>query len=192
MSSSENKESEASAAFKRLSSGNARFQSNNLDHPHTTAERREQSTLGQAPFAIILNCADSRVIPELIFDQGIGDLFDVRVAGNIPNPSSLGSIEYAVAVLKTKAIVVMGHEACGAVGAAIKGDEISPNLDHLLSFVNTGGNTDVTVAVKHNVKACIESLTKNSDIIANAVENEGVEIVGAYYNLGSGKVDWLK
>ena len=139
-----------------------------------------------------MNCADSRVIPELIFDQGIGDLFDVRVAGNIPNPSSLGSIEYAVAVLKTKAIVVMGHEACGAVGAAIKGDEISPNLDHLLSFVNTGGNTDVTVAVKHNVKACIESLTKNSDIIANAVENEGVEIVGAYYNLGSGKVDWLK
>ncbi|MGY8952062.1 MAG: carbonic anhydrase, partial [Flavobacteriales bacterium] len=104
----------AQEALSFLKEGNSRYTNDNLTHPNSDNNRKKSQTGGQTPFAIILSCADSRVVPELIFDQGIGDLFVIRVAGNTANASSIASIEYAVAHLGTKLIVVLGHESCGA------------------------------------------------------------------------------
>ena len=106
-------------ALDRLKEGNGRFVSDKLDGKLQDSNRRESLTGGQQPFAIILSCADSRVVPELAFDAGLGELFTVRIAGNVANTSTIASIEYAIAHLNTRVIVVMGHESCGAVGAAV-------------------------------------------------------------------------
>ena len=117
---------------------------------------RNSLTNGQYPFAIILSCADSRVVPEMIFDCNIGELFVVRVAGNIANTSSIASIEYAVAHLDCKLIVVLGHESCGAVTAAIKGGDNGKNINHLCSYiepaVNLSNSSNVNDVVKENAK----------------------------------------
>ena len=118
-------------ALARLKEGNERYVTEKQTNPNNSSERRQSLTGHQAPFAIILGCADSRVIPELAFDQGIGDIFTVRVAGNIANTASLGSIEYAVAHLGVNLIVVLGHESCGAVTAAIAGGDNGYNRRHV-------------------------------------------------------------
>ena len=180
----------------RLEVGNSRFVADKLDGQLQDSSRREDLTSGQEPYAIILSCADSRVVPELAFDTGLGELFTVRVAGNVANSSSIASIEYAVAHLKTKVIVVMGHQSCGAVGAAIQGGDNGNNLNHLLSFITPAvdqckGHSDANEVVKKNAKINAEGLIKNSPIISQAVESGQVKIVPAYYNLDSGKVDFL-
>lgn len=184
----------AQEALSRLKEGNDRFVSDNQQGKLRDLTRRSELTGGQAPFAIIVSCADSRVVPELTFDTGIGELFVLRVAGNIANASTIGSIEYAVAHLGTKLIVVMGHESCGAVGAAIAGNPGSQSLDHLVAHiqeaVDTVGSGNVNDVVKENAKVNARELSSRSSIISNGVE-EGVEIVSAYYNLGDGKVDFL-
>lgn len=184
----------AQDALQLLKEGNNRYISDQLQHNHSDSERRQSQTGGQAPFAIILSCADSRVVPELVFDQGIGDIFVIRVAGNTANPSSTASIEYAVAHLGSKLIVVLGHESCGACGAAIAGGDNGPNLNHLLKFIEPAVDAcdsgDVNDVVRINAKNQSEALVNGSDIIKNAVENEGVEIVTAFYNLNGGKVDF--
>ena len=152
-------------------------------------------TGGQAPYAIILSCADSRVAPELSFDTGIGEIFIIRVAGNVANPSSIASIEYAVAHLGTKLIVVMGHQSCGAVGAAIAGGDNGPNLNKLVSYItpavdSCGADAPMDDVINKNASNSAATLISNSAIISNAVENDGVEIKTAYYNLDSGKVDF--
>jgi len=184
----------AQEAITKLKEGNGKYIADQLQHNHSNDARRISQTGGQAPFAIILSCADSRVVPELVFDQGIGDIFIIRVAGNTANPSSIASIEYAVAHLGSKLIVVLGHESCGACGAAIVGGDNGPNLNHLLSFitpaVNQSGTKNVNDVVDINAKNQAKTLITNSEIISDAVANKGVEIITAFYNLNGGKVDF--
>ena len=180
----------------RLKDGNARFVKDKLNHEQQDKARKKELTGGQDPYAIILSCADSRVVPEIAFDTGLGELFVVRVAGNIANTDSIASIEYAVAHLGSSVIVVLGHESCGAVGAAIQGGDNGYNLNHLLAQITpaiqkcgTGANTkDV---IEENAKLNATELLSRSSIIREAVEVGKVQLAPAYYNLGSGKVDFL-
>lgn len=181
-------------SLNRLKEGNERFVQDKLDGKLQDSERKNSLTGGQRPYAIILSCADSRVVPELAFDTGLGEIFVVRVAGNVANPSSIASIEYAVANLGTKLIVVLGHESCGAVAAAIAGGDNGANLNHLLDFISpvveaNQGEEMPTIILKNAINS-VDTLMKNSAIISNAVKNDGVKIVSAYYNLGTGKVDF--
>ena len=181
----------------RLKDGNKNFMADQLSHKNEGEARRKELVGKQEPFAIVLSCADSRVVPELAFDTGIGELFVARVAGNIANISTIASIEYAVAVLKTKVIVVMGHESCGAVGAAIKGDNLGFNLNILLSHITPAINAskpndkDVNYVVKKNARLTAEELVSRSQIINGAVAAGDLRIEPAYYNLESGRVDFL-
>lgn len=183
-------------ALIRLKEGNERFVQDKLDGKLQDSVRKNELTGGQSPYAIILSCADSRVVPELAFDTGLGEIFVVRVAGNVANPSSIASIEYAVAHLGTKLIVVMGHESCGAVAAAIAGGDNGPNLNHLLGFISpvvkANEGAEMPVVVEENAKSSAKGLVENSSIISDAVENHGVKIVSAYYNLTEGKVDFIE
>ena len=119
----------------RLKAGNDRFVADKIDGKLQDSARRSELVSGQEPYAIILSCADSRVVPELAFDTGLGEIFVVRVAGNVANSSSMASIEYAVAHCGSKVIVVLGHQSCGAVGAAMSGGDNGYNLNHLLSHI---------------------------------------------------------
>jgi carbonic anhydrase len=182
-------------ALERLQKGNENFVADKLDGKLQDSERRNALTNGQDPFAIILSCADSRVVPEFAFDMGLGELFVIRVAGNVANISTIASIEYAVAHLGVELIVVMGHESCGAITAAIVGADAGKNLNHLLEHVTpaleASGSKDVNTVVKENAILTGEALQAKSDIIGEAVGKNKLKIVSAYYNLGSGKVDFL-
>lgn len=182
--------------IQRLSDGNARFVSDKLDGQLQDSSRRSALTGGQKPYAIILSCADSRVVPELAFDTGLGELFVIRVAGNIANTSSVASIEYAVAHIGTQVIVVLGHQSCGAVTAAVSGGDNGYNLNHLLGHITpaiAASEADATVneVVKKNAELTAKELASRSEIIRGAVESGKLKIVPAYYNLDSGKVDML-
>ena len=180
----------------RLQEGNARFVADKLDGQLQDSNRRSALTSGQEPYAIILSCADSRVVPEFAFDAGLGELFVIRVAGNIANSSSIASIEYAVANLGTGIIMVLGHESCGAVTAAMKGGDNGKNLNHLVEHITPAiesapEGASVNEVVKENARLTAQDLQQRSSIIREAVEAGKVRIVPAYYNLGSGKVDLL-
>ena len=179
----------------RLKEGNQRFVADKREGKFADAQRREALTGGQEPFAIILSCADSRVVPELTFDTGLGELFVIRVAGNVANTSTIASIEYAVAHLHTKVIVVLGHESCGAVTAALKGGDNGYNLNHLLAHIQPSiaqaGTKQVNDVVKKNAELNATELVTRSSIIGSAVNKGELKIVSAYYNLASGAVDFL-
>ena len=179
----------------RLQEGNQRFTNDALENKLKNQPRRDELTNGQQPHTIVLSCADSRVVPEHAFDAGLGELFVLRVAGNVANTSTIASIEYAVAHCGSKVIVVMGHQACGAVTAAIVGGDNGDNLNHLLAHINPAieacNSTDVTTVVKKNAELTAIELTTKSKIIGDAVKAGNVKIVPAYYNLDSGKVDLL-
>lgn len=182
--------------IQRLKDGNVRFVTDKLDGQLQDSSRRESLTGGQQPYAIILSCADSRVVPELAFDTGLGELFVVRVAGNVANSSSIGSIEYAVVHCGSKVIVVLGHQSCGAVTAAINGGDNGYNINHLLSHITPAlaaseKGAAVNDVVKTNAKLTAGELLKRSTIIGDAVAAGDVKIVSAYYNLDSGRVDFL-
>ncbi len=181
--------------IERLSAGNARFVADKLDGQLQDSKRRTTLTGGQSPHTIVLSCADSRVVPELAFDTGLGELFVCRVAGNVANTSTIASIEYAVAHLKTSVIVVMGHESCGAVTAAIAGGDNGYNLNHLLAHIAPAkaacGAAPVNDVVKKNAELVVGDLQSRSAIIAGAVGSGALKIVPAYYELGSGAVTFL-
>lgn len=182
--------------IERLKAGNENFINDKLTAANQDASRRASQTAGQAPFAIVLSCADSRVVPELAFDTGIGELFVVRVAGNIANTSSIASMEYAVAHLGTEVIVVLGHESCGAVTAAVGGGDNGYNLNHLLAHIapaiaKATDSSNVDEVIRVNAKLTVEDLINRSAIIGDAVKSGKVEILPAYYNLDSGKVEFL-
>jgi carbonic anhydrase len=183
-------------ALARLKEGNERYVTENPTNPNNTADRRQSLRGYQAPFAIILSCADSRVIPELAFDQGIGDIFTIRVAGNIANTASLGSIEYAIANLGVNLIVVLGHENCGAVTAAIGGGDNGYNLNHLvaeiLPAINASTDKRVNAVVKKNAEMNAGQIVIRSPIIQKAMKEREIKILPAYYELGSGKVDFME
>ncbi len=180
----------------RLEAGNKNFVEDKLDGKLQNSNRRSELTSGQEPYAIILSCADSRVVPELAFDAGLGELFVIRVAGNVANNSSIASIEYAVAHLGTTVIVVLGHESCGAVTAAMGGGDNGHNLNHLLSHITPAlaaseKDAPVNDVVKKNAELTAHELKNRSSIIRDAVESGKVKIIPAFYNLGTGAVDWL-
>jgi len=181
-------------ALARLNAGNERYVADRLDGLLLDSARRQAVVHGQSPYAIILSCADSRVVPELVFDAGIGELFVVRVAGNVANTSSVASIEYAVAHLGVELIVVLGHQGCGAVGAALAGGDNGYNLNHLLAHLQPalhacpGG--DVDAVVRENAVQTAKSLVTRSSIIHEAVQGD-LAICPAWYVLETGKVEFL-
>jgi len=180
-------------ALERLKSGNNNFCNNSSQGKRRDGNRRKELVEGQSPFAIILSCSDSRVVPELIFDAGLGELFVVRVAGNVANPSSVASVEYAVKHLGAKLVVVMGHEGCGMMTAAIAGGDGGKNLNHLLDFIRpavSAGNKTVAPVTRINCQLAAKAMSEASDIIGRAVQKGDVQIVTGYYNLASGRVDF--
>lgn len=186
----------ADAVLTRLKEGNDRFVADKLDGKLQDSARRGSLTGGQDPYAIILSCADSRVVPEFAFDAGLGEIFVVRVAGNIANSSSIASIEYAVAHIGSPVIVVLGHESCGAVTAAVAGGDNGYNLNHLVSHITpsihaSAEGATVNEIVKKNAELTAKELQSRSAIIAGAVESGKLKIQPAYYNLGTGKIDFL-
>lgn len=183
----------AEQAWQRLKDGNQRFAADRPEHKDLNSVRRKALTAGQHPFAIVLACADSRVPPEIIFDQGLGNLFVVRVAGNISEPFALGSIDYAVEHLHVPLVVVLGHEKCGAVTAALAADKPTGNLGRLIGDIHVGrhhaANKDQALAesVGHQAKR----LADNSDVIREHVKQKKLRIVAGVNGLASGKVQWL-
>ncbi len=182
-----------------LREGNSRFVKRDPKHVHQSVECGKRLSCCQKPFAVILSCSDSRVPPDVIFDQGIGDLFVVRVAGNVATPDALGSIEYAVDHLDAKLVVVMGHQRCGAVQAAfcprpgphldVLWDLIRPSVAHPLASCDHHEQVDAAqwdLAVKKNISTMAAMVVK--DLRSRA----GVSVVTAYYDLDDGKVDFPK
>ena len=184
----------ADEALQLLTDGNNNFVDDMLDGKLQNSSRRNELVGGQSPYAIILSCADSRVVPEIAFDKGLGELFVIRVAGNIPNTSSIASIEYAVAHLGVNLIVVLGHENCGAVAAAIQGGDNGANLNHLLDHISPAlhacESKETNTVVKKNAELTAEALVEKSSIIKDAT-SKGLKIIPGFYNLGTGKVDFL-
>ena len=185
-------------ALKRLMTGNKRYVTSKLRHPHQTSKRRAELRDGQQPFAVILGCSDSRVPPEVIFDMGLGDLFVVRVAGNITDDVVLGSIEYAASHLQTPLIMVLGHSQCGAVGATVSGGDMEGCLPSLAAAISPavdkimGQPGDiVNNAAKLNVKMVSERLRCSPPILSDLIHRALLKIVPAYYDLGTGVVELL-
>ncbi|XGV97048.1 MAG: carbonic anhydrase [Leptolyngbya sp. BL-A-14] len=185
------------AALKKLMAGNQRFVQHHPQYPDQSAKRLEEVAQAQHPFATVLSCADSRVPAEIVFDQGIGDIFDVRIAGNIATPEAIGSIEYAVALVGTPLLMVLGHERCGAVTAAVKNEplpgEISTFVTPILPAVKRvkdqpGDAVDNAVAA--NVRYQIEQLERSS-LLTDRVKSGKLKIVGGRYDLDTGTVTML-
>ena len=183
----------------RLKSGNARFVANASEALPITAPRRAALAQGQSPFASVLSCADSRVPPEVIFHTGLGALFVVRSAGHVSDRSVLASLEYGAEHLHTPLLVVMGHESCGAVKAAVEtpaSTSLGPNLDYLLKAIRPAvarsasqpAEIRLRAAILANVEETINQLLDTSQLLKRMAENQQLVLVGAYYELASGRV----
>lgn len=179
-------------ALQMLIAGNTRFCCGTPLHPDQSPQVRASLEKAQAPFAIVVGCADSRVPPEIVFDQGLGDLFIVRVAGEVVDAFGLGTIEYGVGHLDSLLIVVLGHAECGAVKAAVHNDPVHGNLKTLVDAVkaNIGNITDVEAAVKENARKVAQLI--RDDLIKEHLYSDKVKIVTGYYELHSGKVIYFE
>lgn len=197
----------AKEALTRLREGNQRFTSDlrSLESllSHT---RRSELADGQTPFAVILGCSDSRVPAETVFDQGLGDLFVIRVAGNIVAPSQVGSIEFAAEHFGTRLVIVLGHSHCGAVDATISQlenpgpsasvglqsivDRVRPSVETLISAGLSGCELS-EAAVKANVRSSVDKLRHGSVLLENLIDEDGLVIIGAEYDLSTGKVEFF-
>lgn len=197
----------AAEALVRLRDGNQRFAFGTQDNQSVSA-RPADLAADQQPFAIILGCSDSRVPAEIVFGQGLGDLFVIRVAGNIVAPSQIGSVEFAASKFGTRLVVVLGHSECGAVLAAVEElqtaqDSRSRNLRSIVDFIRPSveqcltaaehedKTTLVEKAVRANIQSSVEHLRHGSEILEELVEEQGLQIVGAEYALASGLVEFL-
>jgi carbonic anhydrase len=186
-------------AISKLKEGNGRYMSGNLQHPGQTAERRTDLANTQHPFAGIVSCSDSRVPPEIVFDQGLGDLFIVRVAGNVINDEGLGSIEYTVDHLGTRLILVLGHQSCGAVKAAretiaAKGKapgHIESLVTAIKPAVEATAKDDLDTTVRANVKNVVKALRSSTPILKAKVDSGEIQVIGGYYSLDTGAVTFL-
>ncbi|MFZ5570820.1 MAG: carbonic anhydrase [Thermodesulfobacteriota bacterium] len=186
-------------AQKMLLEGNKRYSEGKPIHPNQNAGRRMELAQSQKPFAVILSCSDSRVPPEILFDQGIGDLFVIRIAGNILTAEALGSIEYAVEHLGVSYIMVLGHERCGAVSAAVKGGEAPGHIGSLVKAIqpavsqaNNKPGDVIENAVEANVGIVVQQLKTSVPILKEFVEKSKITVVGARYDLDDGIVAILK
>ena len=213
-------------AISKLKEGNGRFTAGNMQHPHESSEersymasnsyenagmtflgmtadqaakRRAELAKSQHPFATVLSCSDSRVPPEIVFDQGLGDLFIVRVAGNVINDEGLGSIEYSVNHLGTRLILVLGHQSCGAVKAAretiaAKGKapgHIESLVTAIKPAVEATAKDDLDATIKANVKNVVQALRSSTPILKAEVDSGKIQVIGGYYSLDTGAVTFL-
>ncbi len=198
----------ASEALERLREGNRRFVANASQHSIGNEARRRENVDAQEPFAVVLGCSDSRAPAEIVFDQGIGDLFVVRVAGNVVQPSLVGSVEFACSKFGTRLVVVLGHSNCGAVRAtldALQSPEgrvpanigaitefIRPSVEAALASDREADADDIVEkAVRANVRTSADTLRNASEIIARLERDEGLVIVGAEYSLETGLVEFF-
>jgi carbonic anhydrase len=191
-------------ALERLIAGNERFTSGKVSHPHQDLARRTELTKGQSPFAVIVGCSDSRVSPEVVFDQGLGDLFVVRVAGNVVDSTVAGSVEYAVAHLHSSVVLVLGHEKCGAVTAALlpqsDRQKESANIQALLNQIepslrDLGSHLTQDQRLVAGIEANALLSARNlgaSPVLSRAVEEKKLKILSAVYQLGSGKAKLIQ
>jgi len=184
----------ADEALSRLKAGNERFAQSKVSPGQPVAERRAATAQSQHPFAIIVGCADSRTSPEIIFDQSIGDLFVVRTAGNLVDDYALGSIEYAVEHLGARLVVVLGHERCGAVQAALAGGSAPGHIESLVRAIQPAvaaskemKGDPLTNAVHENDAAMATKIRKQAELGEHASK---VQVVEGYYSLDTGKVEW--
>ncbi len=183
------------AALKQLMDGNARFVSSKMtSFEHDLQILREHNAEKQEPFAAVLSCADSRVPIEVAFDQTIGHIFVIRVAGNMVTPEIIATLEYGAAVLGTKVILVLGHSGCGAVKAALQGKEvpgqISSLFPHIQAAINQGGQ-DLAAATRANAMLQARLLRESSTVIAPMVKDSKVKVVAGMYEIATGKVTLL-
>lgn len=190
--------------IKRLKDGNERYVSGKLEHPNVSADRRTETAKGgQHPYVTLLSCADSRVPTEFIFDAGIGDLFVMRVAGNVADTDEVATIEYGVEHLKTPLLLVLGHTRCGAVTAAATNAEAHGNIPALVAKIKPAvavakerhpeldGEKLVAATVETNVWEAIDNAFKSSPILREAVHGHKAKVVGAIYDIETGQVRWL-
>jgi carbonic anhydrase len=196
-------------ALARLREGNLRFASNQSSSGTLNHARRAALVERQEPFAIVLGCSDSRVPAELVFDQGLGDLFVIRVAGNIVAPSQVGSVEFAATRFGTRLVVVMGHSQCGAITATLEEvlgqattesknlrsivDRVRPSIDAMIAAREEVRDLDALVrdAVRANVRASTDHLRHGSPLLERLIQQEGLVVVGAEYSLESGVVSFF-
>jgi carbonic anhydrase len=185
-------------ALSQLMAGNARFVAHTPKHPNQGQARVHELASGQHPVAVVLSCSDSRVPPELVFDQGLGDLFVVRVAGNVADDAAIGSIEYAVEHLGAPLIIVMGHQKCGAVTAAMNGGETGNHIhavvDPIMPVVSQAKQSPgdpVDNAIRLNVNKVVGELERAEPILSAKAKDKSLKIVGAYYSLDNGAVTLL-
>jgi len=187
-------------AILRLKEGNQRFVNGTSIHPRQNFQRLKEVAAGQSPFAIIVGCSDSRVPNEIIFDQGLGDLFIVRTAGQVSSYASWGSIEFAEEILNTKLIVVLGHTQCGAVKAAVNLPEVPGHIITLINAIKPAvekaklhGTTNILdQAIRENIKMEVEQLKNLEPVLAKRVREGSIKIIGALYDLDSGKVEFFQ
>jgi carbonic anhydrase len=191
-------------ALARLKEGNARYVSGAPQHPNQQQDRRSATASGgQHPLATILGCSDSRVPPEILFDSGIGDIFVIRVAGNVADTDEVGSIEYAVDHLGTPVLVVLGHTQCGAVTAVAKNAEVHGKVVPLVAkirpavaktkmlYPQSSGEDFINEAIRANVWQSIEEILRTSPVTAKKVQDGQLKVVGAIYHIDTGSVHWL-
>jgi carbonic anhydrase len=199
---------QASEALDRLRAGNRRFVSNIRSHDSLAEARRAEVAAAQQPFAIVLGCSDSRVPAEIVFDQGLGDLFVIRVAGNIVAPSQIGSVEFAAEQYGTRLVVVLGHTQCGAILATIDEllrpganhsknlhsivDRVRPSVEPLLATHSAHSDALVRDAVRANVRASVRHLRNGSEVLEQLIARNGLVITGAEYSLETGVVEFFE
>ena len=185
-------------SLKKLMDGNKRCVVCKQQNPRQDARRRKEVSKGQKPFAVIVGCSDSRIPPNLIFDQGLGDLFVVRLAGNIIDNAALGSIEYAVEHLSTKLVVVLGHGKCGAVTAAAQSADEPGHVSTIVKAIQPAVKKArkmqgdlVENATRTNVSIMVNKIKSSKPILAEMVKKGEIEIIGAYFNIETGAVELL-
>jgi len=181
-----------------LKAGNDHHARHQYQHPHETAARQRELISAQHPHAEILSCSDSRVPPEIVFDQGLGDIFVVRVAGNVATDTEIGSLEYGAEHLHIPLLVVLGHESCGAVTAAVEGGEAEGHIASLVNLIKPAVEKSralpgdkVSNAVRVNVAMVVDQLRASNPVLAKLVAQGKLKIVGGVYSLETGKVTWL-
>jgi carbonic anhydrase len=200
----------AAEALERLRAGNLRFVSErSRSGDSVTGTRRSEVAAGQQPFAIILGCSDSRVPAEIVFDQGLGDLFVIRVAGNIVAPSQVGSVEFAAARYDTRLVLVLGHSQCGAILATLEElqrptenqsrnlrtivDRVRPSVESLLATpLKHDRDALIQQAVRANLRASVNHLRHGSEVLEQLIQEGGLRVVGAEYSLETGLVDFFE
>lgn len=197
----------AADALARLQAGNRRFVANIGGAAPVDHDRRAELAAGQEPFAIILGCSDSRVPAELVFDQGLGDLFVIRVAGNIVAPSQVGSVEFAAEKFGTRLVLVLGHTQCGAIDATVDElqrasgsrsrnlasivDRVRPSVEGLLAAYRHDRAALTREAVRANIRASVDHLRHGSELLERLIHRQGLQVVGAEYSLETGMVEFF-